>query len=501
MDWVESAMLNETLGVMETFVVTLCTWFFLSHTEQGMHRKMGFRFVVPVFYWAGFAGITFGMKYNSFINLVLPSYMVVMTMAAGCWLYNRGRIYVFYYFLFPVTVVAAQIFIGYLVLGYMSARWGTLLFDYYLSNVELMIRQLAEILLTGVWVVLLGKRKYEDVRGAWFAGLFLPPAVSAFIIFSLICIGNVFMQLYGVFLIIADIFLLVFLNFYFWFLFSYQSRNKKLKAELEIRKRQSEMLYQYYGRVEQQYLSSRKMIHDMRNHLQAIEALNAQDEAKGKAYVKDLHQMLDSLALVRYTDDRMLNIILNEKAKAAEEQGIVMDIEIGEASLGHIRDMDITTIFANLLDNALEAAGQSSGERRIWVRGDSFHDFVVVRIQNTISEDASCRREFCMQDGNRRRQEFCVQDGNRRRQQKFCVRDAQDGNRRQQEFCVQDGAAGRSDVLGKGRDVHVTQRERKGIGMENVRYTLEKYGGGMLAEVSGNEFIVNLTIPGGMDRE
>ena len=80
------------------------------------------------------------------------------------------------------------------------------------------------------------------------------------------------------------------LNLYIWFLFSYQSRNKKLKAELEIRRRLSEMQYQYYERVEMQYLSSRKMIHDMRNHLQAIEALAEQREGGGiyKGYTSDV---------------------------------------------------------------------------------------------------------------------------------------------------------------------------------------------------------------------
>ena len=34
-----------------------------------------------------------------------------------------------------------------------------------------------------------------------------------------------------------------------------------------------------------------------------------------------------------------------------------------------------------------------------------------------------------------------------------------------------------------------------GIGLENVRLTLEKYGGGILTETLGNEFVVNITIP------
>ena len=206
-------------------------------------------------------------------------------MLAGRLLYNRGRIYRFYYFLFPVTMVTIRIFVIYMVFAYMSSRWGSMIFDYTLANIASVIRQLTEILLTGAWVVVLNRKKYENVKGMQFAGMFLAPAVSMFIIFSLIYTGDVFVQLYGAFLIILNILALVIMNLYIWYLFSYQSKNKKLRAELEIRKKQSEMQYQYYEKVEQRYQSSRKMVHDMRNHLQAIEVLQEQNADKGKEYV------------------------------------------------------------------------------------------------------------------------------------------------------------------------------------------------------------------------
>lgn len=277
------------------------------------------------------------------------------------------------------------------------------------------------------------------MKGIRFAGLFLPPAVSVFIIFSLISIGDVFMQMYGAFLIILDIFFLVVMNLYIWFLFSYQSKNKKLEAELKIRMKQNELQYQYYEMVEQQYQSSRKMIHDMRNHLQAIEELRKQDAEQGREYVKDMQGMLDSLSIVNYTDSRMLNIILNDKAKAAKSKGIEMDVRIGRISLEHIRDMDITAIFANLLDNALDAAQQAEGERWIKMRMDTFHDFAVMKLENSMS----------------------VQK------------------------------AGKADI----KQEREGERKHMGIGLENVRLTLEKYGGGILTETVGSKFVVNITIP------
>lgn len=459
MNWVESGIWNGILVLMETIVLTLCTWYFLSNIEQDANGKKKFRLAALFLYWAGLAGFTFGIQNSRYMNLVLLIYMVVMTVLIGVWLYHRGGMYCFYYFLFPVTLVTAQIFVIYMVFAYMSSRWGTLLFDYTSANVALIIKQLIEILLTGVWIVLLNRKEYENVKGVRFAGLFLPPAVSIFIIFSLIYIGDVFVQLYGPFLIILDICFLVFMNLYIWYLFSYQSKNRKLKTELELQKKQSEMQYRYYEKVEQKYQSSRKMIHDMRNHLQAIESLQEQDGAQAKEYVRDIHQMLDNMKIVNFTNNRMLNIILNDKAEEAEKNDIEMEVQIGEIHLEHIKDMDMTTIFANLLDNALEAAGQAERERMIQVRADTFHEFTAVRIRNSIK----CA-DIVLQE----------KKGDDTRQNMQNIDALQTQGKR----------GGKSHM---------------GVGLENVRCTLEKYGGGIMAEVVDNEFIVNITIPGKED--
>ncbi|MCI9152472.1 GHKL domain-containing protein [Lachnospiraceae bacterium] len=476
MSWVEFGIWNGILMCMETVVLALCTWFFLRGTGQDRDEKKKLQWGAAVLYWMGLAGITFGFQDSRSIHLILLAYMVFMTMLTGRQLYNRRRIYQFYYFLFPVTMAAVRIFVIYMVFAYMSSRWGSMIFDYALTNTALVIRQLTEILLTGAWAVVLNRKKYEHVKGIQFAGLFLAPAVSVFIIFSLIYTGDVFVQLYGAFLILLNILALVVMNLYIWYLFSYQSKNKKLRAELEIRKKQSEMLYQYYEKVEQRYQYSRKMIHDMRNHLQAIEALQEQDTDKGKEYVRNMRQMLDDLGIVNYTDNRMFNIILNDKAEEAKKSGIGMEIRIGEIRLEHIRDMDMTTIFANLLDNALEAAEQAEGKRMIRVQADTFHDFTVVKIRNSMP---------CAGGGTKAAasaEKVCAA---------ACGLEKPDVQFMSLEGAGQKepGTDGLEQKEKRGRKSHM------GIGLENVRHTLEKYEGGMMTEVLGGEFVVSLTIP------
>ena len=83
MSWVESAMWNGMLAVMEVVVITLCTGFFLSRMEQSIDRKKRSRLAMLLLYGIGYAGITFGMEGSSDINLALPAFMIVMTAVTG----------------------------------------------------------------------------------------------------------------------------------------------------------------------------------------------------------------------------------------------------------------------------------------------------------------------------------------------------------------------------------------------------------------------------------
>ena len=73
--------------------------------------------------------------------------------------------------------------------------------------------------------------------------------------------------------------------------------------------------------------------------------------------MKDLYHMLNVLGEKRYTENQMLLIILNEKIREAEAKGITVTVRVGDIDLSDIKEIDLTTIFANLLDNASRGGG------------------------------------------------------------------------------------------------------------------------------------------------
>lgn len=215
------------------------------------------------------------------------------------------------------------------------------------------------------------------------------PAFSVFFLYSIIQMTAVYTQLYGLWLVLANIIALILLNIYFLYLFRYLFRAAKLEQEMQMAQLQSQLQYRYYEELEKKYRESRKILHDMKNHLQAVEQLyEGEHKTAGDNYVQDLYHMIHVLGEKYYRSNQMLNIILNEKLSQAAQSGIQVKAEVGDVNFDDMKDIDITTIFANLLDNAIEAAGAQSW---LELKIDNIQDFRVIKIRNGIlrSSDAS----------------------------------------------------------------------------------------------------------------
>ena len=81
-----------------------------------------------------------------------------------------------------------------------------------------------------------------------------------------------------------------------------------------------------------------------------------------------------------YTDNRMLNIILNDKLKMLGQEQF--SCTLMGVRLDFLSEMDTTTIFANLLDNALEESKENDGFR-LQIQGEQIQDFCVIKLSNT----------------------------------------------------------------------------------------------------------------------
>lgn len=64
------------------------------------------------------------------------------------------------------------------------------------------------------------------------------------------------------------------------------------------------------------------------------------------------------MEIVAYTEDGILNLILNQKKRAAQKCGIDFQIEASVPQKGMVEIYDLNMLIMNLCDNAIEAAAK-----------------------------------------------------------------------------------------------------------------------------------------------
>ena len=116
-----------------------------------------------------------------------------------------------------------------------------------------------------------------------------------------------------------------------------------------------------------------------------------------------------------------------------KEKGISVTIKVDNVNLNFLAPIDITTIFGNLLDNAIEAAEKLEGGKYISIKIGSYHKMIAASIENNCGE-VKWKNGF--------------------------------------------------PVSAKGKD--------GGIGLLNVQSSVKKYDGNLILKSDGNKFIAEL---------
>ncbi|WP_297197211.1 sensor histidine kinase [Thermanaeromonas sp.] len=125
--------------------------------------------------------------------------------------------------------------------------------------------------------------------------------------------------------------------------------------------------------------------HDFMSHLQVVHGLlqlGMTDEAR--EYVASLCAEIRQPTRIISLNHPALAALIQSKIALAESQGIACQCEVTtELRELIIPGTDITRIFGNLLDNAIEALQRAKGERRLWLRIYEKEEGYIFEVGNT----------------------------------------------------------------------------------------------------------------------
>lgn len=156
------------------------------------------------------------------------------------------------------------------------------------------------------------------------------------------------------------------------------------RAESERLSKQYKIAAAGYEKMTIRYEDSRKVIHDINKHLRVIDAMDRSDGMRAREYRQMLSDKVDGILGSFHSSSNILNIIMTEKIADAEQNNVKVALNVEDVDFGDISDVDMTSIFANLWDNAIEACKRlDPGERMISVDIGKMNNFIVISFENT----------------------------------------------------------------------------------------------------------------------
>ena len=231
------------------------------------------------------------------------------------------------------------------------------------------------------------------------------------------------------------------LDIYFIITISRIADSYQTRYDNSLLHKQNEIQLAHYVELEKNYAESRKVIHDIKKHLAILSELKSEDPTKAEQYRRLIEQDVDSLAGGFTCSNRILAIVMGQKIAAAEAAGIKVSTDIEDISFDFMNDLDITAIFANLWDNAIEAC-ENVTSKWIKVSSEQRGGFILITFKN--SSDGQTQKN--------------------------------------------------------GKVFRSTKTGHSGVGLTIIRTTVEKYGGITDLHSEAAEFSAELTIPLPLDK-
>lgn len=140
----------------------------------------------------------------------------------------------------------------------------------------------------------------------------------------------------------------------------------------------------YYQMMLEKEEETRRFRHDMSSHVTCVKQLLKEENVQGaRAYLEELGGTLEELRLKHQTGNTLVNAIVNDMC--AKYPSVVLDWQGFLPVETRLSDMDMCTIFSNLLENAFYAASRCEVEGKVDVTVKTVAGALSIIIENDMA--------------------------------------------------------------------------------------------------------------------
>ena len=157
---------------------------------------------------------------------------------------------------------------------------------------------------------------------------------------------------------------------------------------------QRQNLY-FQARLEQQkaealldsYTAQRRLTHEFTNHIAALRTLLSRGDVAGaQEYIAGVDKAVAASTTIMNTHNPLLDSILTRKYEEAARQGVTVYFDLCDLKEFPLNGVDMVTVLANLLDNAVYAAAQADPSE-VYVRIRKTENEYLLSVRNRVRQD------------------------------------------------------------------------------------------------------------------
>jgi sensor histidine kinase YesM len=220
------------------------------------------------------------------------------------------------------------------------------------------IRHLLYFSLSRILMKISTKESSKKSWGRWFS-LSILPISSVYVISAIrIITDGLVLNLSDLMVIVTSTVLLMFANIIVYYIYEQAEKSSQKLLELEMTNQKNDIDLQYLNLLEKKNETMQIMIHDYKNHMMTIEAMS--DSSKVNEYIENMLGEISKYSQMGKTKNKILDVILSKYTEICADKQIEFEVNIMSDNLSFISDTDISSLFNNILDNAVESAENST---------------------------------------------------------------------------------------------------------------------------------------------
>lgn len=213
-----------------------------------------------------------------------------------------------------------------------------------------------------IFALLISKKKKINIKMLEIIMQLLFCLLAIFVLYCMI--EEATMKEYGIKIIIVIIGFAI-LDIFMVFILGNISEMYQICFEVQALKEENIRQLEYYKILNEETRYIRKIEHDIKNHMYVMDKLKGEEVRQyGENLLKDIQTLMGDFTCT----NPILSIVMGQKILEAEKEGNLLEVHAMDLKLEFMADLDITSLFSNLWDNAMEATRLlAPGKRKITV--------------------------------------------------------------------------------------------------------------------------------------